>query len=448
MEQPTSIAAIRRGTVIGDRYRITGTLGRGGFGRVFSATHLHMKRELALKILDFSKVDINHDELSRRFIQEAESAAKIDHPNVVTIYDFGFTKVGQNPYIAMQLLEGQDLDKTLRQAPIGTMRSLRLVVDCLDALAEAHRLGIVHKDLKPGNLFLVRPQTRRERLCIVDFGLAFAAEANLRLTAQGQFVGTPQFASPEYLEHQITTPALDVYQMGLILVEMLTGRPVLKQANFYKCVMAHTKGELPLPKVLMESPLGEVLRTALHTDYRLRYQNAMLFRDALESIDPASIPDDVDMTETVMLCDYIEVPSYSEIAGAPRIGGIQLEGDANMDTYVVTVNTDAQSPGFDPAATAPNRLYTIEPEETVLLGSAALPNPSSIKRHATAKKRSNSAVQVVRASVIRRALQATAPGAAKENTADTQRSQSAVFLSVVGFIILGLVGILGFFLWR
>ena len=403
-------AIVQRGTVVGDRYRITKLLGRGGFGCVFAAEHLHMKRRLAVKILNFSQDDIGHDEISARFTLEAESAARIDHPNVVTIYDFGFTKPGKQPYIAMQLLEGQDLDKLLRSGPINPERVIRLMVDCLDALGEAHRLGIIHKDLKPGNLFVVNPGSRREKICIVDFGLAFAAHARRRMTSQGQFVGTPQFASPEYLEHQITTPALDVYQIGLILVEMLTGRPVLSAKNFYRCVMAHCNAELPMPKALMESELGEVIKTALATDYKERYQNAMLFRDALEAIDPQAIPKDLADSPTAMLAEYIDVPSISRFRDEPKIQlppEIRAKG-LKLDTFPVTVDENAQPAYLDPVATL-RTLQQYNSDETVLLDSLEMdPNATDVETSDDSPR--PSALQVVSPSMIQRALAADSSG--------------------------------------
>ena len=286
------MAELPVGTIIGERYRVVRVLGSGGFGTVYEAQHIHMSRAVAVKVLDVPSDKPNHREVCRRFIQEAEAASRIEHSNVVTIYDVGYTGPDHQPFIAMQLLKGHDLHEELEErGPMAPERALPLFVDCLDALSAAHALGIIHKDLKPGNLFLSDPGTRRERLDIVDFGMASILELDTsRITATGQFLGTPKYVAPEYVRTQTATPSLDVYQMALILIEMLSGESVVQADHVYACIMMHCTGDLKLPISLLESPLRPVLMRALSFDHTQRYQNAAAFRDALEALDPAAIP--------------------------------------------------------------------------------------------------------------------------------------------------------------
>jgi len=280
------------GTIIGDRYRLTRALGSGGFGTVYEAEHLFIKRVVAVKVLDRLAGHPHAEKLATRFLREAELAAKIEHSHVVTIYDFGFTGPTQTPYLAMQLLEGLDLrEELVRHGPMPPARALPLFAGVLDGLAEAHRLDIVHKDLKPSNLVVRHGGTAREALCIVDFGLACLLDRDVsRLTESGHLSGTPRYLSPEYIRDQLASPALDVYQMGLILVEALTGVVVVQSDDLYVVLMAHCSGQLPVPANLLDSPLGPVIRRSLALQPTARYPDAAAFRDALARIDPAAVP--------------------------------------------------------------------------------------------------------------------------------------------------------------
>ncbi len=287
---------ITQGAILQDRYRIVRHLGEGGFAQVFEAFDTNIERSVAIKFLNLHTSTTDQsasDNMMARFKREAKLAARIQHPNVVNIFDFGI--LGQNrniPFIVMELLSGHDLEEQIfEKGPMSPQRALPLFVGCLEALGEAHKLGIVHKDLKPSNLFLSNPGERNESLRIVDFGIAHIRDAREgRLTATGEILGTPQYLSPEYIEAQIVTPAFDVYQMGLILVEALTGRPVVDENHPLRCVKVHSMGELDLPTPLLESPLGPVIAKALHIDHTQRFADADAFADALAAVDATTLP--------------------------------------------------------------------------------------------------------------------------------------------------------------
>ncbi|OIP44746.1 MAG: hypothetical protein AUK47_00425 [Deltaproteobacteria bacterium CG2_30_63_29] len=278
------------GSVIDDRYEIISFLGEGGFATVYKARHIHINRFVAIKLLNIGVKVPKSSEFEERFLREAQTAAQIEHPNVVTIHDFGFAGSIRQPYIVMELLEGHDLEDELKKnGPMEPKRLLKLMPLCLEALAEGHKAGIVHKDLKPSNLFLSFPFQDKEMLRILDFGVATINQGGKRITSTGQILGTPQYLAPEYITNQISTPALDVYQMGLILVEALTGVPVVDFENPFQCLMAHCKGNLNIPEKILTGPLGPVLERALAINYEKRYQDAGEFREALLAIDPESI---------------------------------------------------------------------------------------------------------------------------------------------------------------
>ena len=279
------------GSLVGDRYEIIRALGSGGFATIFEARHLHIGRLDALKILNLTLDTIDAPEFEERFMLEARAAARIEHPNVVTIYDFGFTGERRMPFMAMQLLQGHDLlDELEQHGPLQAERALNLMAPCLEGLAEAHAMGVVHKDLKPSNLFVRSPGERRELLCILDFGLARVEDLS-RLTSSSNMMGTPKYLAPEYIQRQVVSPALDVYQMGLILAEMLIGDSVVQADNTYTCMMMHcTPGALKIPAPLADSPLGPILSRALLIEPEHRYPDAEALLDALDALDPDDIP--------------------------------------------------------------------------------------------------------------------------------------------------------------
>ncbi|MGM0556495.1 MAG: protein kinase domain-containing protein [Myxococcota bacterium] len=283
------------GRVIGGRYTLTEHLGQGGFAQVFKAHDSRIERDVAIKCLNLHSRHTERmgETIIERFEREAKLAAQISHPGVVNIFDYGL--LGQSetvPYIVMELLEGWDLDEELRtRGPVPPERALPLFVTCLEALGRAHRKGIVHKDLKPANLFLSNPDERDEALRIVDFGIAHMRSAvENRLTGTGEILGTPQYLAPEYIERQDVAPQLDVYQMGLVLLETLTGEPGVSRDHHLLTLKAHSTGEIDVPIVLMESPLAPVLMKAMALDPQERYADGLEFADALAEVDPETVP--------------------------------------------------------------------------------------------------------------------------------------------------------------
>ena len=308
------------GKVLKGRYQIRGVLGHGGFAAVYEARDLELERVVAVKVLRLQD-ESKPEGWEERFLREARAAAQISHPDVVQIFDYGMTRGGE-PFIVLERLRGHTLERELaRGGPMEAARAVHLMVRALDALSAAHALGIVHRDLKPSNLFLVFPGTRTETLRVLDFGLAFMLdqpEGQGRLTRTGNHVGTPQYFAPEYLTHKKVTPAFDVYQMGLVFVEMLSGRMVVDYDNPYQCALAHVRGGLDVSAELLASALGPVVRRALARDPSLRFADAAQFRDALEQI---SLVDRVSVaikTSAVHSADLsARTKPYAELAFAP-----------------------------------------------------------------------------------------------------------------------------------
>ncbi len=272
------------GTVFDGRFRSTGVLGRGGFSIVYEGVQLQLDRRVAIKVM---AQGLEH-EVIKRFFREAKTAARIQHPNVVRIFDYGI--MGKIPYIVMEPFEGHDLEEELAvNGAMEAARFLPLFSECLGGLGAAHRQGIVHKDLKPCNLVLTGSGTRREALRIIDFGTASLSEGQERLTRTGAICGTAMYMSPEYVQHRAVTPALDVYQMGLILVEGLTGRPAITAESPYDCLMQHISGDLAVPAALRDGPLGPLIARCVALDPRDRFADAGEARVALQELDLSAL---------------------------------------------------------------------------------------------------------------------------------------------------------------
>jgi serine/threonine protein kinase len=271
------------GTIIDGRYRIEARLGRGGFATVYRARHLKLDRPAALKVLEPIAPFIS-DRFYARFETEARIAANLDHPNVVRIFDYGMIEPDNRPYIAMQMLEGRDLEAHLDlHGALEPTHAKKLFEGVIDALRLGHERGIVHKDLKPSNLFVVAPDTPREKLVVLDYGIAWLeGDENPRYTEEGQYTGTPAYMPPEYIQNREVSPAFDVYQLGLIFIETLTGQPVVSAGSNLEFMVAHIEGKHRVPDGFGDSPMGATLLKAISVDPADRYQNAGEMLDAVQ----------------------------------------------------------------------------------------------------------------------------------------------------------------------
>jgi serine/threonine-protein kinase len=211
------------GAVIADRYHIQEKLGEGGMGAVYLGEHVKMGRKSAIKVMAQSMA--NDPEAIARFNREAANAARINHPNVCAIYDFGETPEGII-YLAMEYIEGESLSDVLHQ--VGTFapdRAATIVQQTAEALQAAHDLGIVHRDLKPDNIMITRGRGGGDLVKVVDFGIAKAmtGEEGQKVTKTGLVVGTPEYMSPEQLSGDVLDGRSDVYSLALVFYRMLTG---------------------------------------------------------------------------------------------------------------------------------------------------------------------------------------------------------------------------------
>ena len=280
--------------LIAGHYEVLRTLGRGGMSTVFLARDARTDERVALKVLDLPEPDDVHDaddreQYMRRFFSELVLTSRVNHPNVVQIFDFGVENERGQPFIVMERLDGMDLETALaRRLEFDAHRTLRLFGALLEALAELHDSGIVHKDIKPANLFLHRPGEPEEVLVLTDFGIAHRLRST-RATQTGLVACTPRYGAPEYLLGNVISPAMDVYQVGLVLLETLTGVAVVDEPTPFACMIAHCDGRLNIPWPLLMGPLGEVLKGALHIDPAMRFANAGAMLEELSAVDPRAL---------------------------------------------------------------------------------------------------------------------------------------------------------------
>jgi eukaryotic-like serine/threonine-protein kinase len=211
------------GSVVADRYHISKKLGEGGMGAVYLGEHVKMGRKSAIKVIAQSMAE-DADAIAR-FNREAANAARINHPNVCGIYDFGETDDGLI-YLAMEFVEGQALTTVLdREGALAPKRAADILRQTADALQAAHDLGIVHRDLKPDNIMIAKGREGSDLVKVVDFGIAKAVggDADQKVTKTGLVVGTPEYMSPEQLSGDALDGRSDIYSLGLVLFRMLTG---------------------------------------------------------------------------------------------------------------------------------------------------------------------------------------------------------------------------------
>jgi len=262
--------------VLSDRYEAGRLLGVGGMGEVYEAHDRKLGRRVAVKLL-LPHVD---DPAARaRFVQEVRIAAAFTHPNVVTVFDVGFE--GERPYYVMELVEGRTLAAALRDGPLAIDDATRVADAVLAGLAAAHQRGLVHRDVKPGNILLGTDGSVK----LTDFGIAKAAhDATTVMTAPGQTLGTPSYLAPEQVDGQGVGPATDVYACGVVLYEMLAGTPPFRGDSPIATALQHRHA--PVPPLADRRPgvrpdLFRVVERALAKDPAARYASADEMRAAL-----------------------------------------------------------------------------------------------------------------------------------------------------------------------
>ena len=279
------------GKTLDEKYRIEERLGIGGMGTVYRARHMLIDRLVAVKVLNQRFVE--DDAARARFQREAKAAGRLHHLNAVAVTDFGQTSEGY-VYIVMELLEGRTLRETVaKEAPLEIARAVSIMLQTAAAVAAAHEAGVIHRDLKPANIFVTQRSDVPAVVKVLDFGIAKLAAETLddedpqNLTQIGAMIGTPRYMSPEQCDGLELTPASDVYSLGVIFYEMLTGSVPFSGSSPLAIAIKHAS-DLPRPprEIVAAVPveLEQLVLQALEKRPQDRPANASEFRSELLAI--------------------------------------------------------------------------------------------------------------------------------------------------------------------
>ena len=243
---PTLGGSYESGVTIADKFQLLRPLGSGGMGTVWVAHNRLLDIQVAVKLIDLEGLE-DRRAAGKRLLAEARSAARLGHPAVVKILDFGFTGPG-DPFIAMELLDGEDLADVLeREGQVDAITALETMLPLAHGLAAAHDKGIVHRDIKPENLFLARNDDGSVEPKILDFGIARLIDSPTRLTIEGTRLGTPEYVSPELARGESSAgPATDIWSFCVVLYELVSGACPFRGIN-YNVLMQSIIHEPPRP---------------------------------------------------------------------------------------------------------------------------------------------------------------------------------------------------------
>ncbi len=275
------------GSVLGEKYKVGRLLGEGGMGAVYEAENTWTRRRVAVKVMrpEFAR----DPEATQRFLREAQSAAQVDHPNVVSVLDLGRDTATGSLFIVQEFLVGRELRAFIdERGAVPAEEALALMLPVVDGLVAAHSLGVVHRDLKPENIFLAESRTGRVVPKLIDFGIAKALRPrdNEFRTLIGQTMGTPGYMSPEQARGDIDVDARsDVWSIGVVLYELLSGRIPFEDDPSPQVVLARVLTQAPLPIERLVPSIADDLRAtlarALQPDRDERYPDMQSFHAAL-----------------------------------------------------------------------------------------------------------------------------------------------------------------------
>jgi serine/threonine-protein kinase len=314
------------------RYEVVGELGQGAMGVVYKATDPLIDRIVAIKTITLSLAQEEREEYEARFYQEAKAAGRLSHPNIVTIYDVG--RSGDIAYIAMEFLQGRELRDILNDDKLLPVdQVLDIVAQVALGLAYAHEHGIIHRDIKPSNIMVGRDC----QVKITDFGIARMASSAVR-TQTGMVLGSPKYMSPEQVMGKLTDQRSDIFSLGVMLYEMLTGKPAFTGENI-NAIMYQTLNAIPQPPKSLNPAVPEMLNfivaKALAKDLDNRYQNARDFANDLRAC-RGSMPSSVFSAEVPVSANAVSTTDTTSSGG---------ESDDESDPGV----TMRLSPSFDSA---------------------------------------------------------------------------------------------------
>jgi tRNA A-37 threonylcarbamoyl transferase component Bud32 len=339
------------GQIFKGAYQINSKIGEGGFGAVYSATQIAVDRPVAVKVLrpDRAKDPRVRDLLVKRFRREAVATSRLAHPNTVRLFDFGETEDGEL-FLALELLRGRELADAIRdEAPMAPSRVAKIMQGVCMSLAEAHAQKIIHRDLKPANIFLCEVEGDHDFVKVMDFGIARVIEVDQgqsQLTQTGMTQGTPAYMSPEQAMAKETSPATDLYALGCILFEMITGEAVFQEDSALAVSLAHVRDTpafvvVPGATPEVSNAWNELIQRLLKKKPEQRPQSA---KDLAAELDKLSNVTDADGAAAAIASMDITMPKVAAISG-DEAGGTPAGGTAAV-TAMQTVGAGQTQEGF------------------------------------------------------------------------------------------------------
>ena len=301
---------IAEGTVIDGRYHVLGKLGAGGMADVYCAEDTHLGRKVALKLLHARFAQ--DQEFVERFRREASSAAGLQHPNVVGVYDRG--EFDGTYYIAMEYCEGRTLKDIVARTALDPARAIAITKQMLVATRFAHRRNVIHRDLKPHNVIL----DSEDNVKVTDFGIARAGASDI--TEVGAIMGTAQYLSPEQAQGRPVTEASDLYSIGVVLFEMLTGKAPFDGDSAVAVALKHVNQPAPSPREMVPAvppELEAVVLKALAKDPAQRYGDADSFIKDLEVVEERLRQGPVDVESTAVFAPMAATTAPTALAPVP-----------------------------------------------------------------------------------------------------------------------------------
>lgn len=278
------------GSVLADKYEILEIAGKGGMGLVYKARQQLIDRIVAIKML---KADLADDRQNvARFQLEAKAASRLQHPNVITVHDFGVVEDTGQPYLVMDFMEGDSLaDIIKRDGRIHVRRAIPIFLQACSALEHAHRQHVIHRDVKPSNIVLMKTEDKEDFVKVVDFGIAklqaLAGQESMHLTKTGEVFGSPIYMSPEQCMGNALDARSDIYSLGATIYEALVGFPPLVGKTLVDTMHKHiNETPAPLratfPELCVPEAVERVIMKALEKDKELRYESMLEMKEALE----------------------------------------------------------------------------------------------------------------------------------------------------------------------
>lgn len=272
-----------------NRFEIQRTLGAGAQGTVYLARDTRLGRQVAIKTPILGGEAAEHRRRMEALLAEARTVGRLSHPNVVPLFDAG--EENDAPFLVFEYVEGTVLSQLLREGRIAPRRAAAIAIELLAGLGYAHRQGVVHRDVKPGNIMLAADGTAR----VMDFGIARPSAHAAPDTPEG-LCGTPRYLAPEYVDRGVYTPQCDVFSAGMVLYEMLAGQPAVDGDNVFQILHRLASGGIPAPSTIstdIDEKLDDIVLKALAVDPARRYADAAEMELALRAwLDPAPVAED------------------------------------------------------------------------------------------------------------------------------------------------------------